>query len=143
MVDTALRAELKNALIKQELPGSGWSYGLAPIQAALEPTCLALLTSRWDSSPARARGLKFLLDTQNPNGSWPAFRGDDCEGSGLTALAVIALINNGEMALQTEHGVEWLIPMMVVSDSDLIPVAHSDAKPVAVGAKQRWRSYGA
>ncbi|MGD0324899.1 MAG: prenyltransferase/squalene oxidase repeat-containing protein [Terriglobia bacterium] len=109
MIDIALRAELKNALIKQELPGAGWSYGLAPTQAALEPTCLALLALRWDSSPAHALGLEFLLGMQNPNGSWPAFRGDDCEGSGLTALAVIALINNGEMALQTERGVEWLL----------------------------------
>jgi hypothetical protein len=29
------------------------------------------------------------------------------------------------------------IPMKVVSDSDLIPVTHSDAKPVTVGAKRR------
>jgi len=36
-----------------------------------------------------------------------------------------------------------LIPMKVVSDSDLIPVAHSDAKPVTIGAKRRWRFYGA
>jgi hypothetical protein len=36
-----------------------------------------------------------------------------------------------------------LIPMNVVSDSDLIPVTHSDAKPVTVGAKRRWRSYSA
>jgi len=50
-----------------------------------------------------------LLDTQNPNGSWPAFSGDDQEGSGLTALAVIALINSGEMALQTERGLKWLL----------------------------------
>jgi len=50
-----------------------------------------------------------LLDLQNPNGSWRAFRGDDSEGSGLTALAVIALINNGETTLQTERGVEWLL----------------------------------
>jgi len=35
------------------------------------------------------------------------------------------------------------IPMKVVSDSDLIPVTHSDAKPVTVGAKRRWRSYSA
>jgi len=109
MIDTALRAELKSALIEQELSGGGWSYGLAATQAALEPTCLALLALRWDSSPARALGLEFLLRMQNPNGSWPAFGGDDSEGSGLTALAVIALINNGEMALQTERGVEWLL----------------------------------
>jgi hypothetical protein len=36
-----------------------------------------------------------------------------------------------------------LIPMKVVSDSDLITVTHSDAKPVTVGAKRRWRSYRA
>ncbi len=109
MIATSLGAALKNALIEQELPGAGWSYGLAPSQAALEPTCLALLALRWDSSPARARGLRFLLATQNPNGSWPAFSGDDWEGSGLTAFAVMALINNGEMALQTQHGLEWLL----------------------------------
>ena len=90
MVDTALRAGLKSALIEQELSGGGWSYGLAATQAALEPTCLALLALRWDSNLARALGLKFLLRMQNPDGSWPAFSGDDSEGSGLTALAVIA-----------------------------------------------------
>jgi len=36
-----------------------------------------------------------------------------------------------------------VIPMKVVSDSDLIPVTHSDAMAVTVGAKRRWRSYGA
>jgi hypothetical protein len=36
-----------------------------------------------------------------------------------------------------------LIPMKVVSDSDLIPVAGSDAMVVTVGAKRRWRSYRA
>jgi hypothetical protein len=109
MIDTALRAELKNALIKQELSGGGWSYRSSTSQAALEPTCLALVALRWDSSPARALGIEFLLGMQNPDGSWPAFSGDDSEGSGLTALAVIALINNDEMALQTERGVEWLL----------------------------------
>jgi len=31
-----------------------------------------------------------------------------------------------------------LIPMKVVSDSDLIPVTRSDAMPVVVGAQRRW-----
>jgi hypothetical protein len=109
MIATSLRTDLKSALIEQELPGAGWSYGLAPTQAALEPTGLAILALRWDSNPARARGLKFLLGTQNPNGSWPAFSGDDWEGSGLTALAVMALINNGEITVQIERGAEWLL----------------------------------
>jgi hypothetical protein len=33
--------------------------------------------------------------------------------------------------------------MKVVSDSDLIPVTSSDAKVVTIGAKRRWRLYGA
>jgi len=36
-----------------------------------------------------------------------------------------------------------LIPMKVGSDSDLIPVAGSDAMAVTVGAKRRWHSYRA
>jgi hypothetical protein len=36
-----------------------------------------------------------------------------------------------------------LIPMKMVSDSDLIPVAGSDAMAVTVGAKRRWRFYRA
>jgi SAM-dependent methyltransferase len=36
-----------------------------------------------------------------------------------------------------------LIPLKVVSDSDLIPVAASEVKPVVFGAKRRWHSYGA
>jgi hypothetical protein len=31
-----------------------------------------------------------------------------------------------------------LIPMKVVTDSDLIPVSDSDVMPVAIGAKRRW-----
>jgi len=109
MIDVALLEELKQTLIKQELSGGGWSYGSSTSQAALEPTCLALLALRWDSSAARASGLRFLASIQNPNGSWRAFCGDDSEGSGLTALAVIALINNAEMNLLTEGGLEWLL----------------------------------
>jgi len=36
-----------------------------------------------------------------------------------------------------------LIPMKVVSDSDLIPVTRSDAMPVTIGAQRRWRPYRA
>ncbi len=31
-----------------------------------------------------------------------------------------------------------LIPMKVVTDSDLIPVSDSDVMPVAIGAQRRW-----
>jgi hypothetical protein len=38
---------------------------------------------------------------------------------------------------------EMLIPVKTITDSDLIPITCSDAKPIRVGAKRRWRSYGA
>ena len=109
MIDQPLCASLKGELIERQLPGGGWSYGPSSTQSALEPTCLALLALRRDSSPARMRGLEFLLGIENPNGSFPAFKGDEREGSGLSPLAVIALINNGEVAFQTKHGLEWLL----------------------------------
>lgn len=109
MVDAVLPGALKSTLIERQLPAAGWSYGPALSQPALEPTCLALLALRWDLGPVRTSGLKFLLGAQNPNGSWPAFTGDDREGSGLTALAVIALINNAEITLQTERALRWLL----------------------------------
>jgi hypothetical protein len=36
-----------------------------------------------------------------------------------------------------------LIPVKVISDSDLIPLTSSEVKPIVFGAKRRWRSYGA
>jgi len=36
-----------------------------------------------------------------------------------------------------------LIPMKMIGDSEVIPVTHSDGKPITVGAKRRWRSYRA
>jgi hypothetical protein len=36
-----------------------------------------------------------------------------------------------------------LIPAKVVTDSDLIPVTGSEAKPGTLGAQRRWRRYGA
>jgi len=55
------------------------------------------------------RGLEFLLRIQNSNGSWPAFTEDDSEGSGLSSLAVIALVNNGEIPVQVDRGLKWLL----------------------------------
>jgi hypothetical protein len=45
--------------------------------------------------------------------------------------------------MKTQREPSLLIPLKVVSDSDLIPVAASEVKPVVFGAKRRWRSYDA
>jgi hypothetical protein len=34
-----------------------------------------------------------------------------------------------------------LIPAKAITDSDLIPIACSDVKPITIGAKRRWHSY--
>ncbi len=52
----------------------------------------------------------------------------------------------GADPIQVDGAVEMrqlLIPMKVVGVSDLIPVTRSDAMPVTVGAKRRWRPYRA
>ena len=78
-------------------------------QAALEPTGLALLALRSDKGPARDRIIRHVLATQNPNGSWPAFAGDDQEGSGLTGLALFALTRCGIKSEATERATHWLL----------------------------------
>jgi hypothetical protein len=108
-MDRIPQTSLRNALIERQMANGGWCYRQASAQADLEPTSLALLALRWDPSPAQTRGLEFLLDAQNPNGSWPAFSGDDQDGSGLTALAVIALINSGVMTPAIEGALQWLV----------------------------------
>ena len=35
------------------------------------------------------------------------------------------------------------IPLKVISESGVIPIASSEVKPIIYGAKRRWRSYSA
>jgi hypothetical protein len=49
----------------------------------------------------------------------------------------------GRVRWPPDENARMLIPLKVVSDSDLIPVAASEVKPVVFGAKRRWHSYGA
>ena len=68
--------------------------------------------------------------------------------SALWALAALAArsISTLRVAcarLGTRDAPVLPIPMKVVGDSDLIPVAGSEVKPGIFGAKRRWRSYRA
>jgi AAA domain len=65
---------------------------------------------------------------------------EECEASIIEFLKGSA---EPQTQAQVRDGVEVLIPMKVVSDSDMIPVTCSDVKAVRVGAKRRWRFYGA
>jgi len=102
-------AEICERLEARQLPQGAWAYRSGTQQAALEPTCLALLAlesfglSVWDN------GARFLVRTQNPNGSWPAFEGDDMRGSWTTALALLVLRTSSEHADALDKGWRWLL----------------------------------
>jgi len=100
---------LQEILLASETATGGWSYDPAEAQPHLEPTCLSLLALRYCAEPRVTRGLEFLLQSQNPNGSWPAFAGDDQEGCWVTALAVLTLTQFRAGPNAVERGVNWLL----------------------------------
>src|SRR6266700_2490778 len=85
-----LRGPLLDELMRRQLPSGGWAASTLSKQAALEPACLAALALGLRSDAAHPVQ-DFLLRVQNPNGSWPAFEGDDPDGAWVTSLAIIAL----------------------------------------------------
>ncbi len=92
-------------------PDGGWGYRPAH-HSAIEPTCWALLAlagSEESSELAAAcrRGRDWLLGTQLPDGSWPAFPGQS-RGCWVTPLACLALHEPGNTSGATARGVEWL-----------------------------------
>ncbi len=102
---------LSQALAGRQLPQGGWPSSPGYGQLALEPTCLALLAMCSDKRPARDRAIRFLLEMQNPNASWPAFVGDDADGCGLTGLALYALKRCGVRGHATERAMRWLLDL--------------------------------
>ena len=84
-------SDLSAALIRRQLPCGGWSALVSSDQPAVEPTCYSVLALGSCTLGVRERAQDFLLRTQNPNGSWPVFMGDDRDGSWLTSLVAITL----------------------------------------------------
>jgi hypothetical protein len=97
----------------------GWGYQRGK-QSATEPTAWALLAlaSTQDSnrgsrqqaaefSSAIERGKKWLVASQLPDHSWPAFN-EFPEGRWLTSLACLALLGYGESAEAVAAGAKWL-----------------------------------
>jgi len=96
-------------LIHRQLPQSGWPFTSGTTQPAVEPTALALLALPPESVRERDEAIRFLLRSQNANGSWPAFSGDDREGSGLTGLALFALNRRRTQGIVSNRAVHWLL----------------------------------
>jgi hypothetical protein len=93
---------------KRCLSSGGWASGKGR-SAAIETTCCALMALHDRPSLARDRATNLLLKTQNPDGSWPAFEGDDPEGCWTTALAAIALRFTGAPSASLEKSLRWLL----------------------------------
>ena len=96
-------------LSRRQLPSGGWAALRSSAQASLEPTCLATLAMGSEDSDAERSAQDFLLCVQNPNGSWPAFFGDDQDGVWVTSLAVIALRDVVSAIPARLRGVGWLL----------------------------------
>ena len=104
-----IRAELADVLLSRQLPCGGWAALSGSSQPALEPTALSFLALGSEFNHAACdRARQFLLGSQNPNGSWPAFLGDDKEGSWVTSLVLIALREIVEDTPARLKGFAWL-----------------------------------
>jgi hypothetical protein len=106
---------LRLRLEARQDPDGGW--GFQGGQVALEPTCLAVLALLGASSVRADKGLRWIRNHRNRNGSWPAFADDDSSGCWTTSLALLALLWAGQHARETRDAVVWLI-------SDLPREAH-------------------
>jgi hypothetical protein len=106
---SGVRSELAAILSSRQLPCGGWAALFGSSQPALEPTALSFFALGSEFNRAACdRARQFLLGTQNPNGSWPAFLGDDKEGSWVTSLVLMSLRDFVEDASAWLRGFAWL-----------------------------------
>jgi hypothetical protein len=93
---------------KRSLTDGGWASGNSR-RAGIETTCHALMALHDRRSIARDRGIDLLFRTQNADGSWPAFEGDDRDGCWTTALVTIALRFLGAPTASMEKSIRCLL----------------------------------
>jgi Squalene-hopene cyclase N-terminal domain len=96
-------------LLDRQLAEGGWSFRSGVRQSAVEPTALVLLAFPAQLVRERTAAANLLLAIQNPDGSWPAFVGDDREGSGVTGLAAYVLRRYGRDGPAMDRAHRWLL----------------------------------
>ena len=108
--DTILISHLIAELALRQLPCGGWAALRTSSQPAIEPTCYcALVLGSAVPGCYAERAFEFLLQSQNQNGSWPAFAGDDQEGAWVTALALMTLRDLPAAIPARLRGFDWLM----------------------------------
>src|SRR4030095_3614727 len=103
-----LLRDLQMEIGEHSLPAGGGQSGNDE-QVSIETICYALMALAADQGFAREKAIDLLLRTQNPNGSWPAFEGDDAEGCWTTALAMIALRYAQSSTARLDNALRWLL----------------------------------
>src|SRR5262245_10636171 len=99
---------LQEEIETRALPRGGWASETSS-RAAVETTCYALMALSDREGATRDNAIELLLRTQNPDGSWPAFDGDDPEGCWTTALVTIALHYMGFPSHVLQKPIDWLV----------------------------------
>ena len=99
-------------LLTHQNPDGGWGYQPA-LPSSVEATAwalMALASCSHAGSPqdASARARAWLLQTQLPEGSWPAFAGQR-QGCWATSLATLALERTGKSPEAEARGLKWLL----------------------------------
>src|SRR5438552_3065727 len=103
-----LLRDIQAEIERRRLSSGGWTSG-AGRKAAIETTCYALMALHDRPGSARDDAIDFLVRTQNRDGSWPAFDGDDPVGCWTTALGLIALRFVRFASAPVEKSILWLI----------------------------------
>ncbi len=107
--DRVVLSDLLAELVRRQLPYGGWAALASSPQPATEPTCYSTLALGTQPVDVIERAQDFLLRTENPNGSWPIFPGDDQEGAWVTSLVVIALRDLAPAIPARLRGFHWLM----------------------------------
>jgi len=107
--DPLLLSSLLAELALLQLPCGGWAARVSSSQPAIEATCYSILALGMVPGSRMGHAQEFLLRTQNPNGSWPAFAGDEQDGAWVTALAVTALRDLVPAIPGRLKGFHWLL----------------------------------
>lgn len=100
-VDRSLR------VLEQMQPASGGFLEATPLTSFVVMSLASIGQAR---HPVARRGLKFIIDSARPNGSWPI---DTNLATWVTTLSVNALAGDDEASVQASRSLDWLLDCQV------------------------------